>query len=789
MLRHYLNTAWRNVKRNKSFAIINIGGLAVGMACVLIISLWIQYEVSFDRFHLNKYRLYEVLGQTKVDGNDFTIFQTEQPLAHALQSGYPEVESASRMAATEHFLLTAGENRIIGTKGAFADPSFLKQFSFPLLAGQMASQLNDPHGIVITEKLARKLFGTTDAIQKTIKIDSTDFFTVTGVLKDLPGNTRFEFEYLLSWEYFKKLGWANDNWLSNSVSTFVLLKPKADIISFNNKIKDITRKQTKREDVWTHFLHPLSKWHLYSGFENGVATGGRIDSVKTFALIAIFILAIACINFMNLSTAGGERRSKEVGIRKTAGAAKTLLVQQFMTESFLYSTIACILALIIVQLSLPFFNSTIDSALNIPFESPGFWLAAFALIFLSGLLAGAYPAVYLSSFKPLGILKPKMNANGQVLSLRKVLVVVQFCFGVILIVSTLVVSKQIQFAQQRQLGFSSSQLIYLPLSGQITENFEVIKQELLTKGVATAVSRNMSPITERGANTWGLQWPGKSSDFDETIALYSTDADLAKTAGLQITQGRDIDIYSHPADSSAVILNETAAAVMKFDNPIGQIITESSSGRKWHVVGTVKDFVINSPYDKIPPLVIQGAKSWYTTMHVKLNAANSMTENLARCSEIFNKYNPAFPFDFKFADDEYARKFKEEKQSRLLVGLFASLAIFISCLGLFGLTAYMAERRVKEIGVRKVLGASTFSIIRLMSGDFIRLIMIAILIALPVSWMIMNNWLLSFPYRINMGIEVMILAGLMAISIALITISFQSIQAAVRNPVKSLRVD
>lgn len=789
MVGNHFKTAWRSILRGKGFSIINISGLAIGMAGAMLILLWLQHEISYDKFHTNRDRLYEVLGLTKVDGKLITINSTEQPLAPALKKEFPEVESASRIAETNGFLFTSGEKRLTGINGIFTDTDFLRQFSFPISEGDKNNPLDDIYSIVITESLAFKLFGNESAINKVIKIDSTDQFKVTAVLKDLPGNTRFEFEYLLPWQYFEKLGWANNNWLSNSVTTFVLLKPKTNAQAFNGKIKNIVKRNAKRDDVWTHFLHPLDQWHLYTTFENGVATGGRIEVVKIFALIAMLILAIACINFMNLSTAGGERRAKEVGIRKTAGAAKASLVQQFITESFLYSFIAGFIALIIVQLSIPFFNSLTDATLSIPFTNPVFWISAIAFIFITGLLAGAYPAFYLASFKPLSILKYSIKTTGQVLTLRKALVIIQFSIGVMLIVSTLVVSKQIQFAQSRETGFSSSQLIYLPMSGKIADNFDVIKYELLNQGIATAVSRNMSPVTERGANTWGLQWPGKASDFDETIALYSTDADLVKTTGLQIVEGRDIDIYNYPTDSSAAILNETAVAAMKFKNPVGQILTEPVSKQTWHVVGVVKDFVINSPYEKIPPLVIQGAKSWYTTMHIKFNPLKTVAQNLALTEEIFKKYNPAFPFDFKFADEEYARKFNDEKQSRLLIGLFATLAIFISCLGLFGLSALMAERRVKEIGVRKVLGASILNIIQLMTADFIRLVLIAMLIAFPISWSIMNKWLLSFPYRINMSVGLLMVAGLIAISIAFITISFQSVQAAIRNPVKSLRAE
>ena len=789
MLKNYFKTAWRNLVRGKSFSIINISGLSVGMAGAILILLWIQHEVSFDKFHENKDRLYEVYGLTKMEGKLFAINATGQPLAPALKQDYPEVEATTRFSGVNSFLLTAGDNRLTGVEGNFADPSFLQMFNFPLAEGNKNDQLKNIYSIVITKKLAKKLFGSEQALNKTIKIDSTDNFIVTGVLDELPVNSRFDFEYLLPWDYLKKIGWNNDSWLSNNTSTFLLLKPKVNVTDFNNKIKNITRQKSGKNDVWTHFLFPLEKWHLYSEFENGIPSRGRIETVRLFGIIAAFILLIACINFMNLSTARSEKRAKEVGVRKVAGAGKGLLIGQFMIEAFLTASIAGIIAFLIVQITQPFFNTLIDAQLSVPYNSLNFWLYACGFILLTSLMAGSYPAFYLSSFKPISIFKKQFRQVNAAISPRKVLVVLQFTFAVILIISTIVIRNQVDYAQNRSTGYSKNNLIHVDFVGDIEKNYALIKHDLVSSGIASSVTKTMSTITQIGTNTWGLRWLGRNAEFDAPIGLFSTDADLIKTTGLQLAEGRDIDIHKYPTDSFEVMLNETAVKTMGFKDPIGQIITQPVSKKTWHVVGVVKDYVIGSPYQKIPPVVIEGSASWFSTMHVKFNTSQSTSESLAKAEQIFKKYNPAYPFDYQFVDLEYAKKFDKEQRTKTMTGVFATLAIFISCLGLFGLSAYIAESRVKEIGVRKVLGASVLDITRLLSIDFVKLVIVSIIIATPIAWYGMNKWLEDYSYRINVGSGIFIVAGLLAILIALITVSFQSIKTAVANPIKSLRTE
>lgn len=795
MFKNYFKTAWRNLIRGKSFSVINIAGLAIGMAGAVLILLWLQNEISFDKFHTNKKDLYEVYALTgSTNGQATAINQTSQPLGPALKQNYPEVQAAARVTDNNGFLLTAGNKSFTGVKGSFVDASFLQMFSFPLIAGNKDAQLKNVYSVTITQTLAKKLFGNENAVGKIIKIDSVDNFTVTGVLKDLPSNTRFDFEYLLPWSYYDKLGhgFANETeaWLSNNTSTFVLLKPNTNVTAFNEKIKNLTRQYTGRRDVWTHFIFPLKQWHLYADFENGKPVGGRIQTVRVFGIIAAFILLIACINFMNLSTASSEKRAKEVGIRKVAGAGKGLLIGQFIIEAFLTACIAGAIALLIVQISLPSFNTLINTQLSIPYNNFYFWVCAAVFIIITSLLAGSYPAFYLSSFKPVSIFKKRFKKTNAFISPRKILVVVQFTFAVILIVSTIIIRNQVVYAEDRDKGYSDNNLVQVDFVGDIDKNYALIKQDLLNAGIAASVTKTMNGITGGGAHTWGLRWQNENpQDTNTAITIYSADADLLKTMDMHLIAGRDIDVYKYPADSFAVLLNETAVKLMGFKDPVGQIISRPYANITLHVVGVVKDYVAGSPYEKISPIVIEGPSAWFTAMHIKFNPAHSTADNLAGAEKVFKKYNPAYPFDYQFVDQAYAGKFNEEQRTKTMAGLFATLAIFISCLGLFGLSAYVAESRIKEIGVRKVLGASVFNITKLLSFDFVKLVVVAIVIATPVAWYAMSKWLQDYSYRIQISWEIFFVAGLLAVVIALITVSFQSIRAAMTNPVKSLRTE
>jgi len=786
MFKNYLKIAFRNLWRSKAFSIINISGLAIGMASAILILLWIQNEISYDKFHANEDRLYQAWNRGRFDSKLQCWNTTPKILGPTLKQDYPEVEKETRVNWNQNFLFSIGEKRLT-VLGTMVDPDFLNIFSFPLLKGNANTALNNIYSIIVTEKLAKKLFGNEDAMGKIIKLDNKDNFTVTGVMKDLPNNTEFEFEYLLPWQYMSVRQWDDSSWDNNSTQNYVLLKQNASLTAFNSKIKNITIDHLHGKEQIEVFLYPLSKLHLYSKFENGIVVGGKIDMVRLFAIIAAFILLIACINFMNLSTARSEKRAREVGIRKVVGAQKGTLIGQFLGESVLLAFLAGILALILVQLSLPAFNTLVNKQLFVPYNNIYFWLSAIAFILFTGFLAGSYPAFYLSSYKPVTVLKGTFKAVNALITPRKILVVLQFTFAIALIICTIIVQQQIKYAQQRDLGYNKNNLIYHWLTGDIEKNYSLIKNELLTSGAATSVTKTSNPVTQSWSDTWDYVWEGKDPNDKTDFDRYYADEDLVKTTGFQIVQGRDFDLKNYPTDSTAIILNESSVKAMHFKHPIGQIIKDN--GTDWHVVGVIKDFIIRSPYEPMRPMVIGGSKGWFNVLHIKLNSNNSTQKNLAIAEKIFKKYNPQYPFEYHFADEEYAKKFNDEQRIEALAGLFAGLTIFISCLGLFGLATYMAENRIKEIGVRKVLGASVISITSLLSKDFLKLVIISLLIASPVAWWSMYTWLQGYPYHINIQWWVFVLAGTLSIIVALLTVSYQSIKAALCNPIKSLRTE
>ncbi|MBC7424751.1 MAG: ABC transporter permease [Ferruginibacter sp.] len=786
MIKNYFKIAFRNLLRNKGFSFINIIGLAIGMASAILIFLWIVNEMSHDKFHVKKDRLYIASNRDKFNGESWAWQQTSKPLALALKADYPDVEDAVRYL-DQDFLFTVGEKHL-SVRGGVADPGFFGLFSFPLVEGNASNALGNNNDIVVTEKLAKKLFGNQEAMGKTIRIDSVDYFTVTGVLKDLPNNTKFTFDYLLPWAYLKKIGQDDKYWGNNSVKTYILLKPNVTQASFDAKIKNITIDHTKESDKSTTevFTQLMSDSWLYSKPENGKYVGGRIERVKLFSIIAAFILLIACINFMNLSTARSEKRAKEVGIRKAVGAQKKSLIFQFIGESVLIAFLAGIVAIVLVELSLYGFNQLVGKHLFLDFSNPYYWLAAIGFILFTGFLAGSYPAFSLSSYQPVKVLKGTFKVENALVTPRKILVVLQFTFAIALIICTVIVRHQIKYAEARDTGYSRNNLVYTALQGETEKHYALIKSELLGQGAAIAVTKSMSPITQSYGDSWGFKWPGSlAADEKVDFVRMSSDADFVKTLDVKLVQGRDIDITQYPADSTAMLLNETALKIMRLKAPLGQIV--KNDGKDWHIVGIIKDFIYQSPYEKIYQLVVQGPAASFNIIHVKLNPAKTVTASLAIMEQVFKKYNPQYPFDYKFVDEEYAAKFDDERRVGILAALFAGLTIFISCLGLFGLATYMAENRIKEIGVRKVLGASVGSITTLLSKDFLKLVILSFLIASPVAWWSMSKWLQSYTYRINIQWWVFAGAGLLSVLIALSTVSYQAVKAAIANPVTSLK--
>ncbi|MBS1947251.1 MAG: ABC transporter permease [Bacteroidetes bacterium] len=788
MLKNFFLVAFRNFKKNKSFSVINISGLAIGMAAAILILLWVQNEMSFDRGYPKISRLYRMYNRDKFSGDLWAWGTTPKIMAPTLKKDYPEIEDAVRITYA-NFLFTLGDKKLTSS-GNFVDSGFLNMFDLPMISGNPNKALGGIYNIVITQKFAKKFFGNDDPMGKTVKIDSADFFTVTGVLKDLPNNTSFNFDYLLPWSYLRRINQDDEFWGNNSVTTYVLLKPNASHASFDSKVKNMTIEHTKNGEKSTTevFSYPLSKVYLYGKSENGKLTDGRIATVRLFSTIAGFILLIACINFMNLSTARSEKRGKEVGIRKVVGAGKFSLVSQFIGETILLALFAGIIALIIVQFSLPLYNQLVNKLLYLDYFNVYFWLEFFGFILFTGIVAGSYPAFFLSSFQPIKVLKGTFRAAHAAINPRKILVVAQFTFAIVLIISTIIVLNQINYAQSRETGYQKNNLIYMFLEGDMGKNYDLIKEGLLNNGAATGVTKSMSPITQRFSDGWGFSWQGSTpEDAKLDFVRLSSDADFLKVMGATLVEGRDIDIRNYPGDSTAMLLNETAVKKMRLKSPLGQII--NGDGQNWKVTGVIKDFIFESPYDPVNPLMIMGPKSWFNVMHIKLNPGKPVAEDLKLAEQVFKQYNPQYPFGYHFVDKEYAKKFEDTKRTGTLAGLFAGLTIIISCLGLFGLAAYMAENRIKEIGVRKVLGASVANIASLLSKDFLKLVAISFVVASPVAWYAMHKWLADYNYRISIEWWVFALAGLLAMLISLLTVSFQAVKAAMANPVKSLRTE
>lgn len=786
MAGHFFKIAIRNLQRNRAISLINIVGLAVGIASAVVILIWVQNQLSYDQFHKNKDRVVRLYNRAKVDGAMQAWRVTPIPLGPALKADYPQVEDIARINWIGAFVLKNGDKKL-ETAGYATDPGFFKIFSFPLIKGNTSQALSGVHNIVLTQKLAQKLFGNTDPMGKIVKIDSTANFTVTGILQDQPNNTMFNFEYLVPWSYMKEVGWDDKNWKNHSIETYALLKPGVTLAAADKAFKNIY-KQHDGEQNEEVFVHPMAKWWLYSASENGQLVAGQIIIVRMFMVIAAFIMIIACINYMNLGTARSTRRAKEVGIRKVSGAGKEWLIKQFLGESVLIAFVSGAIGLVLVKLSLPWFNTVIGKDLVIPYGNPVFWLSGIGFILFTGIISGSYPAFYLSDFKPINTLKGTFKAANTLIAPRKFLVVVQFTFAIAFIICTVVIYRQIKFAQNRDTGYDLNNLAYIYMKGDIARNYPIIKSELLRSGAVTNITRTNSPALDIWTNNDSYEWPGKNPNVRQSFAEFITDGMFSKTLRLPIVQGRDIDVDRYPADTSAILLNEHAAKTMGLTNAVGQHI------KNWKgdllIVGVVKNFVAGSPYAPPLPVVIKGhSKKEFGTISLRLNADNSTSKNISTISSIFKKYNPDYPFDYKFYDDSYSVMFEDDKNTGKIAAVFAGLTIIISCMGLFALAACMAEGRVKEIGIRKVLGASVTRIATLLTKDFLILICISFLIAAPIAWWLMSGWLSHYPYHTNLSWWIFGITGVCSIIIAFSTVAYQAIKAAIVNPVRSLKTE
>lgn len=784
MLKNFFIITWRNLIRRRGFSFLNISGLAIGMAAALLVFLWVRDEWTYNHSFSQADRIYTVWNKYTIDGKPMCWNVTPKVMAKVLQQDYPEIEKVARVNFSSSLVFNYGDKQL-SAEGNIVDSSFLEIFSFPLLKGNKANPLHDDHSMIVTRSFARKLFGDEEPVGRVLKVDNKENFTITAVVDDPPANTSFRFNYLLPWALLRMQGGDDEFWGNNSTSTYVKLKPAAALSVLGPKLKSLRAKYDKDEATMETFLYPYVREYLYGSFENGKETGGRIEYVRLFSIIGILILLVACINFMNLSTARSEKRAREVGIRKVVGSSRWALISQFLGESVLLALISGLLALVLVQVSLPSFNVLVGKAIAIPAGSWQFWAGLVLFILLTGTLAGSYPALYLSSFRPVKVIKGTFRSVQATITPRKVLVVAQFTFAILLIIATLVIRLQIQKAQGRDTGYNKDNLIYYIMEGDAEEKLGVIRNELMATGLFESVTKTSSPVTEGWSNTWDIGWPGKDPNDHTIFDRFCADQQVARTLGLQLVSGRDIDPIQFPADSNAALVNEAAVKHMGLKNPIGQQLEDM--GQKWTIVGVVKDFILSSPYRPVAPMFMAGPKGYFGVVHFRIRNNKPVSDAVAALESTFKKYNPAYPFTYRFTSEVYSRKFNNEKRTAKLATLFTLLTIIISCLGLFGLASYMAENRIKEIGVRKVLGASVAGIAGLLSTDFLKLVAVSFVIAAPLGYWAMFKWLQQYPYRTEIHWWIFLLAGLGAGLIALLTVSYQAIRAARSNPVKSLR--
>jgi putative ABC transport system permease protein len=795
MLKNYFKTAWRSLAKNKLSSCINIGGLSAGMAVAMLIAFWIYDESSFDRQHDNYLSIAQVMENQAING----VYQTQKEIpantADEMRGKFAD-DFKYIVLSSQSFnhILAFAEKKLTKT-GIFIEPQAPDMLTLPMLEGDRAG-LKDPHSILLSASLAKAIFANADALGKTIRMDDSLSVKVTGVYKDFPYNSTFrDIAFLSPWDLYASTDpetkqnrheWQDNNW-----QVFVQLAG-GDMGRISAKIRTIKSdndKTVKASDLFkpTLFLHPMSRWHLYSEFKDGVSIGGRIQYVRLFGLIGTFVLLLACINFMNLSTARSEKRAKEVGIRKAIGSARRQLIIQFLSESLLVALLAFFASLVLVQLSMRFFNELSDKQIALPWLNPVFWLCGIVFSLLTGLVAGSYPALYLSSFQPVKVLKGVFRV-GRLASLpRKVLVVTQFTVSTALIIGTVFVFRQVQFARNRPVGYDRTGLMMIQMhTNDLYDHFAAFRGDLLSTGAVTEVAESTSLTTEMGDVNGNLSWTGKGPDATaDNFAMKGVTQGYAKTIGLKFLEGRNFRTGPSGYDAMTMILSESTVKGMGLKEPIGKTIVWQ--GSTFTVIGVVKDLVMASPYDPLVPTIYYIAPYSVYTVNIRINPTLSAAEAVRRIGRVFTKYSPVEPFDYKFADEEYDAKFRAEERVGKLAGFFTLLAVFISCLGLFGLASFVAEQRKRELGVRKVLGATVFSLWKMLSGDFVGLVVLSCLIAIPIAWYLLHQWLQNYAYHTPISWWIFAAAGVGAILITVITVSFQSIKAALMNPVKSLR--
>jgi putative ABC transport system permease protein len=793
MIKNYFKIAFRNLLKSKGYSFINIAGLATGMAVALLIGLWIWDELTYNRYHQNYDRIAQVWQHNIFNGTVGSQVANPYVMGEEIRNNFGS-DFKYVLQASWNFthILTVGEKKF-NKDGSYFEPGVTEMLSLNMLRGTRDG-LKDPYSIILSASVAKAYFGEADPMNQLVRMDNKTDVKVTGVYEDLPYNSTFRnVGYLLPWELYlitnpwmKKM---ENPWGSNFTQTFVQVADQADMGKVSVKIKNVKFNKLKDEDDRKYkpevFLHPMSKWHLYSEFKNGKNIGGRIEFVWLFGVIGVFVLLLACINFMNLSTARSEKRAKEVGIRKSIGSTRSQLVSQFFSESLVVALLAFAVSLLLVQLILPMFNQVADKKLTLLWGSPLFWIIGVGFSILTGIIAGSYPALYLSSFQPVKVLKGTFRAGRLASIPRKVLVVLQFTVSVTLIIGTIVVFRQIEFAKDRPIGYDRNGLINIFQSTpDIHKHFEAVRQELKSSGAVIEMTESGSPTTQVWNSNGGFDWKGKDPALAVDFPNNGVSFEYGKTVGWTFKDGRDFS-RDHATDSSAFVINEAAAKFLGFKSPIGEVLNWNN--KPYTIIGIIRDMVIESPYEPVRASLFHISKDEENLFILKINPALGSRESIAKIQTTFTKYNPASPFEYKFVDEEYARKFQDEERIGKLASFFAVLAIFISCLGIFGLASFVAEQRTKEIGVRKVMGASVANLWGMLSKDFVVLVIISLFIAMPTAYYFMNSWLLKYEYRTGIAWWIFVLAASGALVITLCTVSYQSIRAALANPVNSLR--
>lgn len=795
MIRTYLLVAVRTLRKNPGYSSINIIGLAAGMSVALLIGLWIWDELTYNKYHKNYDRIAQVWQHNTYNGMKNSGVANPHVMAEEIRNNFGSDFKYVLQSTWNVGRILTLDDKMFNKSGMYWEPQVIDMLSLNLLRGTDQA-LKDPYSIILSESVAKAFFGDADPMGQTLRINNGSNVKVTGVYEDIPHSSDFrEMSWVMPWALFviesDFIKYMRDPWDNNFTQTWAQIADNADMQQVSakiinvkyNKLSGEMEKKSKPEV----FLHPMSKWHLHSEFKNGQNSGGRIEFVWLFGIIGTFVLLLACINFMNLSTARSEKRAKEVGIRKSIGSVRSQLISQFFSESLLVALLAFVVSLLLVQLTLPFFNQVADKKLTLLWLNPFFWMAGIGFSIFTAIIAGSYPALYLSSFRPVMVLKGTFRAGKNASLPRKVLVVLQSAVSVTLIIGTIIVFKQIDFAKNRPIGYDRNGLINIPqITDDIHKHFDAVRHELISSGAILEVAESGSPLTQVWDTHGGFTWQGKDPSLAVSFPNNGVTYEYGKTVGWTFKEGRDFS-RDYATDSLTFVINETAARFFGFEDAVGQELRWAD--KSYTIIGVINDMVIESPYMVIRPQLFHIDLDRLNVVILKLNPEKSSQESLGKIKEVFEKYNPSSPFEYQFVDEDYERKFESEVRIAKLVSFFAILAIFISGLGIFGLASFVAEQRTKEIGVRKVLGASVLNLWAMLSKDFVVLVTISLFIAVPAAWYFLSAWLTKYEYRTEMSWWIFAVAGAGALLITLATVSYQSIKAALANPVKSLRTE